>query len=104
MRLWWIGTLLLTATPAWFLHSRTAFERVVAASFYAWFLFFYLRIERHGSSNLVPALVFAALAFYSHAATQIVVVATLAALAASDVQLRRKLALFVGGLALLALL
>ena len=105
VRFWWIGTLLLTATPAWFLHSRTAFETVLAVSFYAWFLFFYLRIERHGSLNLAPALVFAALAFYSYAATQIVVVATLALLAASDVRLfRRRPALFVGGLAILAVL
>jgi 4-amino-4-deoxy-L-arabinose transferase-like glycosyltransferase len=104
-RFWWIGTLLLTTTPAWFLHSRTAFETVLATSFYAWFLYFYLRVERHGWRNLVPALIFAALAFYSYAATQIVVVATLALLAVSDIGLiRRKPLLLVGGLGVLALL
>src|SRR5262245_31254746 len=43
LRFPWLGILLLAVTPAWFLHSRTAFETTMAASFYAWFLYFYLR-------------------------------------------------------------
>ena len=31
VRWWWVGTLLLAATPAFFLHSRTAFETVIGA-------------------------------------------------------------------------
>ncbi|MEM8860236.1 MAG: hypothetical protein AAGD96_18060, partial [Chloroflexota bacterium] len=31
---WWIGTLLFSIVPAWFLHSRTAFETVTATSFF----------------------------------------------------------------------
>ncbi len=105
VRFWWVGTLLLAATPAWFLHSRTAFETVLATSFYAWFLYFYFRIERSGPRNLFPALLFAALAFYAYAATQIVVAASLVALAVSDVQLfRRNPRLLMGGIAFLALL
>ncbi|NMC78219.1 MAG: hypothetical protein GYA59_02555, partial [Chloroflexi bacterium] len=39
----WLAVLLLSITPAWFLHSRTAFETALATSFYAGFLYFYLR-------------------------------------------------------------
>ena len=39
---WWLGTLLLAVTPAWFLHSRTAFEVVIMVALYAGFLYFYL--------------------------------------------------------------
>jgi len=36
----WAGILLLSASPAWFLHSRTAFETALFVSFYAAFLYF----------------------------------------------------------------
>ena len=39
----WLGVLLLTITPAWFLHSRTAFETGLYASLFAWALYAYLR-------------------------------------------------------------
>ena len=42
-RLWWTSILLLSLTPAWFLHTRTAFEHTLWVSFFAWFLYFYLR-------------------------------------------------------------
>jgi hypothetical protein len=91
IRFWWAGSLLLAATPAWFLHPRTAFETVLAVSFYAWFLYFWARI-RTAAVNLYPALVFAALAFYSYSATQIVVASALVGLTLSDVGFFRRTA------------
>jgi 4-amino-4-deoxy-L-arabinose transferase-like glycosyltransferase len=105
VRFWWLGTLLLAATPAWFLHSRTAFETVLATSFYAWFLFFYLRVRTSAPWNIYPALLFAALAFYSYSPMQLVVGATLVLVVLSDLRFyRRTPRTALGGLALLALL
>lgn len=62
----WLGPLLLTLTPAWLLHSRTAFETSLYASMFAWFLYAYLRY-RDGRPGWLPAAVlFAGLAFYSY--------------------------------------
>ena len=41
-RFWWAGALLMALAPAWFLHSRTGFETIIAASFYGCFILFYL--------------------------------------------------------------
>ena len=40
-----MGALLMALAPAWFLHSRTGFETIIAASFYACFILFYLLIQ-----------------------------------------------------------
>src|SRR5205823_10967345 len=37
-RIWWAGPLLMAATPAWFLHSRTAFETVTHTALFASFI------------------------------------------------------------------
>jgi hypothetical protein len=84
LRFWWIGALLLSITPAWFLHSRTAFETVMAVSFYAWALYCYLRYRDGAPLMLLPAVVCIALAFYAYSASQLAVVVTAAALALSD--------------------
>jgi hypothetical protein len=86
LRYWWAGTLLLSLTPAWFLHSRTAFETVIAVSFYAWTLYFYLLYRHRHPLFLLPALVMAALAFYSYAASQFAIVATAGLLGVSDLR------------------
>jgi len=65
-RLAWVGILLLAITPAWFLHSRTAFETTLYASMFAWFLYFYLRYRAGHLRAVFPAVAFAALAFYSY--------------------------------------
>jgi hypothetical protein len=65
-RYWWTASLLLAVTPAWFLHSRTAFEYVEVASFYAGFLYCYLRYRYISPRSLYGAIVFGALAFYTH--------------------------------------
>lgn len=71
-RWWWIVVLFLTVTPAWFVHSRTAFEAAMMVSFYAWFLLCYLLYRYRSPNYLYPALVFGAAAFYTYAAGQAV--------------------------------
>ncbi len=66
-RFWWAGPLALAAAPAWFLHSRTAFETVMMVSFYACFLCCYLLYRTRGAAWLFPALVFGAMTFYAYA-------------------------------------
>ena len=73
---WWSGTLLLSIAPAWFLHSRTAFETVIFVSLYAGMLYCYLSYRLRSPRWLYPALVLAALAFYAYSPGQVVVVAT----------------------------
>jgi len=43
-RFWWLTPYLVSVIPAWFLHSRTAFETVLGASFYCLFLFLYAKL------------------------------------------------------------
>lgn len=83
-RFWWAGVLLLSATPAWFLHSRTAFEVVLACSFYSLFIYFYLRYRLDDRRFLLPSLLCGALAFYAYTAIQPVVLLTGALLLVSD--------------------
>jgi 4-amino-4-deoxy-L-arabinose transferase-like glycosyltransferase len=75
-RYWWSGMLLLSIAPAWFLHSRTAFEVVEMVSFYAGFLYFYLRYRCDNPRYLYPALVLGALAFYTYSPGQMVMAVT----------------------------
>ncbi len=75
-RVWWLGPLLLAAVPAWFLHSRTAFETALMVSMYAAFLYFYLLYRTERLWALYPALVFGALAFYAYSPGQVIVVVT----------------------------
>ncbi len=75
-KVWWLAPLLISALPAWFLHSRTAFETSLGVSFYSLFLFFYLQYRSKNRKNLPLALLFGACAFYSYAPLQLVVVVT----------------------------
>ncbi len=81
---WWAATLLLSLTPAWFLHTRTAFETVLAAAFYAAFIYFYLLYRSRSARFLYHALIFGALAFYSYSPAQVIVVLSGALLLVSD--------------------
>ncbi len=72
----WLGILFLSITPAWFLHSRTAFETSVMVSVYACFLFFYLNYRVRSPRFLYPALIFAALTFYAYGPGQIIITMT----------------------------
>lgn len=81
---WWMGTLFLSITPAWFLHSRTAFETVEFVSFYAGFLSAYLYYRHSSPRYLYVALFLAACAFYTYSPAQLIVPLTVIALAFSD--------------------
>jgi 4-amino-4-deoxy-L-arabinose transferase-like glycosyltransferase len=82
----WTAVLLLSITPAWFLHSRTAFETSLATSFYAGFLYFYMRYRSGKPRSLYWAVLCAGLAFYSYSAATAVVALTAALLFFSDVR------------------
>lgn len=104
-RYWWIGALLLAVAPAWFLHSRTGFETVMMASFFACFLLFYFLYRTRSVRYLFVALLFGALSFYTYSSGQILMVATGAVLAISDFRYHlRSWRVTLPGLLLVALL
>jgi hypothetical protein len=84
IRWWWLGALVLAATPAWFLHSRTAFETVMMVSFYSWFLLFYLLYRYRSPNFLYAALLFGAATFYSYNVGQSVILISGVGLLISD--------------------
>lgn len=75
-RYWWSGILILSTTPTWFFHSRTAFENVELASFYALFLYFYLSYRLRSSKWVFLAIFSGALVFYSHGLGQFLMAIT----------------------------
>jgi hypothetical protein len=83
---WWSGVLLLSITPAWFYHSRTAFESAEMVSFYALFLYFYMLYRCRSPRNLYPALIFGALVFYTYSPGQVIMVVTGVVLLLSDLK------------------
>ncbi len=80
----WLAVLFLSITPAWFLHSRTAFETALATTFYAAFLYFYLMYRTHTPRFLYAAVGAGALAFYSYSGMRMVLLVTCLLLAISD--------------------
>lgn len=70
---WWAGVSLLSIAPAWFLHSRTAFETVVFSSFYAACLYTYLLYRYRSPHYLYYTILLGALAFYSYSPGQILI-------------------------------
>ncbi|HEY3473031.1 MAG TPA: glycosyltransferase family 39 protein, partial [Anaerolineales bacterium] len=104
---WWPGTLFLSITPAWFLHSRTAFETAEFVAFYAGTLCAYL-FYRHKSPRFLYLTVFlGALSFYCYSPAQIIMPLTAALLLLSDWryhwQNRRTVLVGLGLAAILAL-
>lgn len=85
----WTAVLLLSITPAWFLHSRTAFETSLATSFYAGMLYFYLRYRFGAPPSLYAAVIFGALSFYSYSPARVVVLVTAVLLFISDFHYHR---------------
>ncbi len=83
-RYWWTAVLLMAAMPAWFLHSRTAFETVLMVSFYALFLYFYLLYRYRHPHYLYAAMLFAAASFYAYSNGQAIIALLVLFLAASD--------------------
>ncbi len=80
----WAGILLLSAAPAWFLHSRTAFETVLFVSFYSAFLYFYLAYRNGAPNNLYAAVLWGALAFYAYSPGQLIMAVSGVLFLASD--------------------
>jgi 4-amino-4-deoxy-L-arabinose transferase-like glycosyltransferase len=70
---WWAGISLLSIAPAWFLHSRTAFETVLFVSFYAAYLYAYLLYRYRSPHHLYYAVTLGALAFYAYSPGQVVI-------------------------------
>ncbi|HYN43379.1 MAG TPA: glycosyltransferase family 39 protein, partial [Thermoanaerobaculia bacterium] len=89
-RSWWVGPFLLALSPAWFLHSRTGFDPVVMATFYACFLLGYLLYRTRSPRYLFAAAAFGAATFYSYSNGQMVMVAAVFLLAVTDVPFHRK--------------
>lgn len=85
-RYWWTSVLVVAITPAWFLHSRTAFETVIMASLFAWFLLFYLLYRTRSPRYLFPAVVAGAAAFYTYSNGQGIVVASAGLFFLSDLR------------------
>lgn len=86
VRRFWLGVMLLSITPAWFLHSRTAFETALFSSLYAAFLYAYLVYRYRSRRALYAALACAALCFYAYSPGQVVIAATGVLLLLSDLR------------------
>lgn len=72
-RLWWTVVFFLAVTPAWFIHSRTAFETALATAFYACFLLTYLLYRTQSPKYIYAALAFGAATFYSYSNAQAII-------------------------------
>jgi hypothetical protein len=81
-----LAVLILSVTPAWFLHSRTAFETALAVSFFAAFLYCYAMYRQEHPKYLLPAILFAALTFYSYSPAQLVMLMMFVGLFFSDLR------------------
>jgi hypothetical protein len=86
IRYWWAGVMFLSVTPAWFLHSRTAFETTLMVSTYIWFIYLYLLYRTHSPRYLYACLVFGGAVFYSYSPGQIIVVVSGLLLLLSDLR------------------
>lgn len=103
----WITILLFSIMPAWFYHSRTAFETVLAVSFYACFILSYALYREKNAKFILPAVIFAALCFYSYSPAQVVITVTILALGLSDLRYhwhKRKLLLWAFILGMICLI
>ena len=89
-RRWWLGVLFATITPAWFLHSRTAFETTLMVSFYALFLLCYLLYRTRSPRWIFPAFAFGAATFYSYSNGQAIMLASGILLVFSDLRYHLK--------------
>jgi 4-amino-4-deoxy-L-arabinose transferase-like glycosyltransferase len=84
VRYWWAGVLILSITPTWFLHSRTAFEYMELTAFYAIFLYFYLAYRMITPKYLYAAIVAGGFVFYLHGLGEILIGVTAALLILAD--------------------
>lgn len=80
----WLVILILSIVPAWFYHSRTAFETVIAVSFYTLFLLGYIEYREGNLRWIYASITGAALAFYSYSPARVVVAVTALIMLVSD--------------------
>ncbi|HLO14229.1 MAG TPA: glycosyltransferase family 39 protein [Anaerolineales bacterium] len=83
--IWWSGMLIMLSMPAWFLHSRTAFETVMSTGFYGLFLLFYLLYRTRSPKYLFGAIIFGAIVFYSYSNSQAVLLCLTGLLFLNDI-------------------
>jgi len=83
-RFWWLGVLVMGVMPAWFLHSRTAFETVMMTSFFAAFLLCYLLYRTRSPDYVYAAVLLGGATFYAYSNGQAVIGLTALLLAISD--------------------
>ena len=81
---WWTGTLFLSITPAWFLHSRTAFETAEFVALYAGALCAYLFYRYKSPRYLYLTIFLAGLSFYTYSPGQLIIPLTAIGLIFSD--------------------
>lgn len=86
VRSWWAVVLFLAITPAWFIHSRTAFETAIMVSTLAIFLLFYLLYRCRSPRYIYLALVSGAVTFYSYSNGQTVMTALGLMLLVADIR------------------
>ncbi len=72
-KMWWTVVFFLGITPAWLLHSRTAFETVMTTAFYSCFILSYLLYRTQSPKFIYLALVFGVATFYSYSNAQAIV-------------------------------
>jgi len=84
LKYWWTGTLFLAMTPAWFLHSRTAFETAEFVAFYAGTLCAYLYYRHKSPRYLYLTVLLGVLAFYTYSPGQVIMPLTALGLLLSD--------------------
>ncbi len=89
-RFWWIGVLLMALAPAWFLHSRTGFETIIAASFYGCFILFYLLYRMRSPRYIYAALLFGVATFYTYSNGQMIMAVAGVLLALTDIRYHLK--------------
>ncbi len=82
----WLGALLLSVTPVWFLHSRTAFETALGSTFFIVFLYCYGRYRLGTLNYLYGAAVFGALTFYTYSPGEMVIAVAAGLLFFSDLR------------------
>ena len=106
LRFWWAAPLVLTITPAWFFHSRSAFETVMMVAFYACFLCCYLLYRYRSPQYLFAAGIFGAMTFYSYANGQGVMLVSLVLLLLLDIRhhLRQPPRIILGAIGLALIL
>jgi hypothetical protein len=81
---WWTAPLWFLLSPAWFMHSRTAFETPIASALFALFILFYL-LYLYQSTRYFPFVVLSAAAtFYAYNPARVIIASAGILLVISD--------------------